>query len=427
MDDRKFGDILAERRRALRKSVDQVSQATGLNHAAITAFESSNFAAMPAGYAQNMITTYSRYLGLDPSEMARLYHRQYERFEKNQDFKKAARRTSARLDDETFDGGSRRRSARSTQLEPRTSVFIDKAPTRKMNIDDDDYRSYRDSLSRPRSSRNYFDYDPVESRARQRQALEERDDEGTRYEYADRKARRSNRSERQRSSSSQRTSSRKGSRTKASARGFAALSSNDKKRLAIIGGVLLLLLAVLIALALVVRSWMNSSATPSDTGSVTQVQNEIAQRNNPTPAPSSQPSTPNTGAQQGASGSASSQGGANQPQPPTKTVVAYTVEPGKSTWIEVSIDGKNVFAGTAASKETKSFDVTGELEMTVSDPSAVKVTKNGEAVTLKESNGIATLHVKFADDLAAFKKKYPDAGAATGAGGAASSQSGSHE
>lgn len=407
MDDRKFGDILADRRRALRKSIDQVSQATGLNHAAITAFESSNFAAMPAGYAQNMITTYSRYLGLDPSEMARLYHRQYERFEKNQDFRKAARKTTARLDDDSYESGTRRRSSRSTSFESRSSLLLDKAPTRKMNVDDQDYLDYQARLRAPRSSSSYFEYDPVDDRARQRQALEKRTSRGDRYEDDPWKTSRTSKTNRgaQRSSSSRKSSQSSRSKSASSSR-FTSLSTDDKRRLMLIGGVLIGLLVVLICVALAVRSLVSSPAADDSTNDVSSVQSQIAQRN------TSSSSTPAAPAQQTPNTQPTTQQdtpGQSAPQIPTKSVVTYTVEKGKSTWIEVTIDGKNVFAGTAGQNDTKSFDVTGELEMTVSDPSAVKVTKNGETAPLVENNGIATLKVIFADDLAEFKRKYPNA------------------
>ena len=62
-----FGDMLLERRRAMGMSIQQVANIIKIRPQIIEYFETENFAAMPPrGYAQGMISSYARYLGLNP-------------------------------------------------------------------------------------------------------------------------------------------------------------------------------------------------------------------------------------------------------------------------------------------------------------------------------------------------------------------------
>ena len=68
---RHFGDMLLERRRQLGVSIQQVSNIVKIRPQIIEYFETENFAAMPPrGYAQGMISSYARYLGLDAAPLA---------------------------------------------------------------------------------------------------------------------------------------------------------------------------------------------------------------------------------------------------------------------------------------------------------------------------------------------------------------------
>ena len=63
----RFGDMLLERRRQLGLSIHQVATTIKIRPQIIEYFEQGNFSAMPPrGYAQGMISSYARYLGLNP-------------------------------------------------------------------------------------------------------------------------------------------------------------------------------------------------------------------------------------------------------------------------------------------------------------------------------------------------------------------------
>ena len=69
-----FGTMLLERRRAMGMSIQQVANTIKIRPQIIEFFETENFAAMPPrGYAQGMISSYARYLGLNPRVVVDAY------------------------------------------------------------------------------------------------------------------------------------------------------------------------------------------------------------------------------------------------------------------------------------------------------------------------------------------------------------------
>ena len=70
----RFGDMLLEQRRRMGLSIQQVANTIKLRPQIIEFFENGNFASMPPrGYAQGMISSYARFLGLNPREVVNAY------------------------------------------------------------------------------------------------------------------------------------------------------------------------------------------------------------------------------------------------------------------------------------------------------------------------------------------------------------------
>ena len=70
----RFGEMLLNRRRELGLSIQQVANVIKIRPQIIEFFETGNFASMPPrGYAQGMIASYARYLGLNPREVVGAY------------------------------------------------------------------------------------------------------------------------------------------------------------------------------------------------------------------------------------------------------------------------------------------------------------------------------------------------------------------
>lgn len=69
-----FGEMLLARRRQMGVSLQQAANVIKMRPQIIEYFETENFAAMPPrGYAQGMIASYARYLGLNPREVVDAY------------------------------------------------------------------------------------------------------------------------------------------------------------------------------------------------------------------------------------------------------------------------------------------------------------------------------------------------------------------
>ena len=70
----RFGDMLLEQRRRMGLSIQQVANTIKIRPQIIEFFETGNFASMPPrGYAQGMISSYARFLGLNPLEVVNAY------------------------------------------------------------------------------------------------------------------------------------------------------------------------------------------------------------------------------------------------------------------------------------------------------------------------------------------------------------------
>jgi len=77
-----FGERLAEARRIKGETIEEVSEQLRIRPSIILAVETSNFSHMPhKGYTRNMVSSYARYLGLDPSRITEQFLREFRRWE----------------------------------------------------------------------------------------------------------------------------------------------------------------------------------------------------------------------------------------------------------------------------------------------------------------------------------------------------------
>ncbi len=79
----RFAEILYTRRRDLGLSLSQASKVLKFKEGALAAFENGDFANIPkSGYAQGMLSSYARYLGLNPHEIVNLFQEDLDDFER---------------------------------------------------------------------------------------------------------------------------------------------------------------------------------------------------------------------------------------------------------------------------------------------------------------------------------------------------------
>lgn len=107
-----FGEMLLDRRRQLGLSIQQVANIIKIRPQIIEYFECENFAAMPPrGYAQGMISSYARYLGLNPREVVDAYFDALHSYERGLDGGRVGR-----LQDSVADASPRSANATSRFL-----------------------------------------------------------------------------------------------------------------------------------------------------------------------------------------------------------------------------------------------------------------------------------------------------------------------
>lgn len=93
MDRPRFSSALLQRRRELGLSTAQASRVLKLKEQVLIALEEGDFESIPkSGYAQGMVSSYARYLGLDPREMVDLFTEDLEDYEAAQGKRKRGKK-----------------------------------------------------------------------------------------------------------------------------------------------------------------------------------------------------------------------------------------------------------------------------------------------------------------------------------------------
>jgi hypothetical protein len=105
----RYSEILASRRRQLGLSIGQAAQVLRLRREVLEAFEEGDFERVPkGGYAQGMLSSYARYLDLDPQEMVDLFTEELE------DYRRGGRGRAGRPQRGRADVGRQGQRARSS-------------------------------------------------------------------------------------------------------------------------------------------------------------------------------------------------------------------------------------------------------------------------------------------------------------------------
>ncbi len=95
---------------------------------------------------------------------------------------------------------------------------------------------------------------------------------------------------------------------------------------------------------------------------------------------------------------------------PTKTVVAYSIESGKTPYIEIYEDDSCLVASSISGPSSKSYDVTGSFTIVASPYEGLTITQDGTAVNLDDyvTNGVLRFEVNFDDVLTAWNEAHSE-------------------
>lgn len=435
----RFGDMLLEQRRRMGLSIQQVANTIKIRPQIIEFFENGNFASMPPrGYAQGMISSYARFLGLNPREVVNAYFDDlmaYERETSQQGgrFQDAAGYVNSRssVDNGRFlmvQGG---RSTRYGQRPQQAGYVTETGSSEEIRSQRDRFRStpapeeralpaargvardpragygdggYSDrgyrGVSSGRSRGGYADADATQVTPRLRSQSQtfsqrssaprsgQRNYQG-RGELASRSGQRNmqrqgsyrGRSDNNRGRMPQGTG--RGGSNRGRGGGRAPQNNGLDPRIvyAGIGAVALLLIVLIVVLLRGCGSSAPESTpeTPVATKTTTKKSSKKTESVDETTDDSTDSDAANTKAKKEES---------------EVTKVKISVAKGKTAWIEVKVDGKSVYGAQATGPFEQEYTPESSIEITTSKPSDVTVTKNGEKVRYDtKTSGVARVTI----------------------------------
>lgn len=439
----RFGDMLLEQRRRMGLSIQQVANTIKIRPQIIEFFETGNFASMPPrGYAQGMISSYARFLGLNPREVVNAYFDDlmaYERETSQQGgrFQDAAGYVNSRssVDNGRFlmvQGGrstrygqrpqqagyitetgsgeeirSQRDRFRSTPMPEDRALPAARGVARdpRAGYGDGGYsdRGYRGvSSGRPRGG--YADADTTQVTPRLRSQSRpysqrssaprsgQRNYQG-RGELAPRSGQRNmqrqgsyrGRSDNNRGRMPQGTGRGGSNRGRGGGRAPQNNSLDPRIVYAGIGAVALLLIVLIVVL---LRGC--GSSAPESTPE-TPVATKITTKKSSKKTESVDEDTDETTDESTDSDAAKTTAKKEENE---VTKVKISVAKGKTAWIEVKVDGKSVYGAQATGPFEQEYTPESSIEITTSKPSDVTVTKNGEKVRYDtKTSGVARVTI----------------------------------
>lgn len=433
MDRPRFSEMLSERRRQLGFSITQASRVLRLKEDVLVAFEEGDFDAMPkSGYAQGMLSSYARYLGLDASEVVDLF------VDEQEQWRRAMRRSRG-----TGKGGSSDRERRqggvsqpyvakrgllptsggpagdmgsfaTTRVHTRTSVASGEETDSGQA-----YEQRRPYTGRIPDSARYSGWRSGRGDIRAMDMSESgfEDDlrfgnEAQQYEAAStRRGRTSSRniSRADRPRVRRRGDNRRGDRNRGRSSGRnsrqsvydGVFGSGDRRvLLMVVGAIAVISIILVVTIGSCVRQNLDTAKTVP-VGTTAAVPEDSSSKNSGTATDASSSATATSG--QEATGATSTEAGTTGTGSSTtsgskrsaETSVSISVAEGAVTWLEVECDGKSDVAETITGPWQRTYTVDSSLTVQAGDTTAVTVVQDGRQVQFDSmASGIGTLRIQ---------------------------------
>lgn len=407
MPQARYSAILLERRRELGVTLGQAARDLKMKERILQALEDGDFAAIPSnGYAQGMVGSYARYLGLDDSAVIQQFNEDLYVYEHGSNANRRPR-SQTRGQDRRAGRERRPRTGASPLVQngadpyatqqryPQGRPYTTRAPQqgrqagqpRGLSQEEQDERFYRSSQrieTRP-PARGYTDdmrYGRAESSyeaaSSARGRVSSRNIASTQRPYGERHRVQTGRRPRQPQG---------------------ALSNQNM--VIVIGLVVALVLTLIIVLS--VGSCVNNAVGTKDTGSTVPVatadtsseessSTDSSQSAQTTQSTSSTTSTSQTAATSQTSTTADAGTTATSAE---KTEVVVSVAENSVSWVEVTVDGKSMVAESVTGPWTQTYEPTEAMTIQVGDTAAVTVTKNGVTQTFDgKASGLGSMTIK---------------------------------
>ena len=424
----RFGGMLRERRRSLGLSIQQVANTIKIRPQIIEFFENGDFTSMPPrGYAQGMISSYARFLGLNPRDVVNAYFDELYIFENSDEGRAGSyheppalvstRSNPASTRFMVVDGSPAPSSSRFGQRPPQAGYVSDTTTghqSLRVGGNSRRRRALPPSGASAYGERDGYSSDPsvtaripIDSRSGRRPSNSSRSrgqrSGSQRSTARDRESRSLNQRGQGRGMASNgrrgytsNTSSSRSGYGRGQRRGYErrpaspleALMANPRMLMAAFGVAALLIIVLLISLirGCTSRSDQPVSSLPAataDAGSASSSASSDKKKVDTADSDSKDDGTDSS--DDDASADASSDSTDKDKTAATTSVVEQKVikislAKGKTSWIEVKVDGVSQYADTPVGPYEAEYTPTKSIEITVDNPSDVQVTENGDKV-----------------------------------------------
>ncbi len=437
MDRPVFSDMLADRRRELGYSIRQASRILRLREDVLIAFEEGDFEQMPkSGYAQGMLSSYARYLGLEAKVVVDAYNkdlRAYKRGMKNGSGRRGggSNRNGSRGSGQTYVGTRGLLPTSGGLAGDMGSFATTRVRTRQDSYADteegaEDFEPDRYPQGRPYtrriptgSMRAYEQGSPRSARDIETLGVDGYDDdlrlgrEASPYEAASsRSGRRSSRNisnsnrprvERRSQNSRTRGRSRNGGSGARNGRGSGGGSASGGMPINI-GIIVVVIVAIALSAILVfsIGSCIRQDTSEVHTVPVSEASNASSAANASAGSAASQSQSSSSSSSRNGSNasSASSSSSSSSSSSATATAnkeisVSVSVSDGGVTWLEVACDGKSDVAETVTGPWQKTYTVKDSITIQAGDTTAVSVVQDGRQVQFESmTSGIGSIQIQ---------------------------------
>lgn len=425
----RFGEMLLDRRRSLGLSIQQVANTIKIRPQIIEFFEQGNFASMPPrGYAQGMISTYARFLGLNPRQVVNAYFDELLAYERETSqrggrFQDAAGYVNTRSSTENgrflmIEGG---RSSRYGQRPQQAGYMTESGSGQEIREQRDRFRNtlpptdsalpqslgnvrdpragygdggYSARCTRLASSRGRTSDTDI-TRVPSRSGSGSRDPYATSHNGRPRPQGRDGRSgvrdggaPTSRNRQQARGTAQRGPQGRAASRGRAPQPHGPQfDQRIILAGIGVIAVLLILVIFLLMRGCTPSASKDTSTKTVAE---QVASGSSST----SSKSASSSDATDDSDSSDTSSKKSSKKTEDTVTKVKVSVAKGKTAWIEIKVDGKSVYGAQATGPFEQEFTPESSIEITTSKPSDVTVTKNGEKVRYDtKTSGVARVTI----------------------------------
>lgn len=448
----RFSMMLFERREALGLTVEQASRVLKLKPSVLSAFEQGDFSNIPqSGYAQGMLSSYARYLGLNPRELVDQFQEdlyEHEHGFGSHELRRRTRESRGVTADSTGnfpslvsqrtrparrelslpsidDGGDTGSFETTSQVRLRTDAWRESAASSA--AEEPSYDAFSYPQGRPYSSRTSYGESSAQraraltrgERPRARYSGRAADDSGYRrgnvttqnvsqddfrddlvleqqaraFEAASSpNARRAMANEAPQRPNVRRRDSQASRNARRRSGGQQSPLSDSRTMMLLILGVLALILVVL--LAMTVRSCASTLLSSGGGSSVTIVTPGSSQSGEEEASSSSETEGQTQTTAEGQPISAQTSTGDQPAQQEEKKEVVVRVDDGQVSWVEINSDGTSLVAATITGPWEQSFTVESQASIQVGSTSAVSVLCNGETMRFDErASGVGTITI----------------------------------